>query len=259
VCILPFHERIELELYHFIESSRNPQNVYKLNELAWSKIGYILGFLTPISNELPKDIDLAFQKYYADHIWTITLVDMLNVMEFEKVDSKIFHNEDITYELNKGKFENQDVHGSFKSVYISEIQGILDVHRDTISNLLENIYLQDTGKSPTNEEKFDTSCYQMLSNLIYSAFRLNKIRNQLPSIRIGAGLHAAVRWDKHRKYQANDLYDFKHAIAALPYFDLFFTECSLCHLVDDGNLKYKDLFACKTVYKPSDALSLVVK
>jgi hypothetical protein len=106
-------------------------------------------------------------------------------------------------------------------------------------------------------EQQDASSGQILANMIYHAFRLNKVAHQFPSLRIGAGLHAALRWDKTRRYKPNDLFDFRHAIAALPYCDLFFTETALHHLIQDRNLKFDEYFKCKTAHKPADALGLM--
>jgi len=50
------------------------------------------------------------------------------------------------------------------------------------------------------------------------------VRDILRTIHISACLHAAVRWDKKRQLEGNDLFDFHHAAAALAYCDAFFTE-----------------------------------
>jgi len=100
--------------------------------------------------------------------------------------------------------------------------------------------MRDTGNELTDAEKQDRSGGLELANLIYHAFRLNKLAHHFPSLRISAGLHAALRWGRNRKYKASDLFDFRHAVAALPYCELFFTERSLHHLIQDGNLKFSE-------------------
>jgi hypothetical protein len=258
VCMLPLMQRIELEVFHFVESSRKTADaVYHLNELIWTKIAYVLGFATPDCHTMPDDVNIAMQKAFADDMWMLGLVDMLNVMGPEKAAAEKSHFEDISGDLNAGKFAHLDEHASFKGVFLSEVQGILDMYRDTFSDLCRYIYRHDTGNQLSDTDQQDTTSGQILVNLIYHAFRLNKITCGCPSIRIGAGLHAALRWDRTRKYKPNDLFDFRHAMAAIPYCDLFFTERSLCHLIHDGNLKFNDHFNCTAVYKPSDALALV--
>lgn len=256
VCMTPIMERIELEVFHFVECSRRPtDDVHELDELVWIKTAYVLGFVTPDCYTMPDDVNTAMQKSFADYMWTLGLADMLNVMGPTKAAVKESHFADISGALNAGKFAHLDEHASFKGVFLSEVQGILDAHRDTFSDILRYIFTRDTGKALSDDEQQDVTSGQMLANAIYHAFRLNKVDKQFPSIRIGAGLHAALRWDRKRKYKPNDTFDFRHAVAALPYCDLFFTERPLRHLIQDGNLKFGEYFRCKTLHRPSEALA----
>jgi hypothetical protein len=109
----------------------------------------------------------------------------------------------------------------------------------------------DTGNTLDEQQKAMDTSGRLLANAIYNAFR---ITTQLPTIRIGAGLHAALRWDRKRKYKANDLFDFRHAEAALPYCDYFLTERSLRHLLQDRNLRFGDLFPCKVYSEAAEVL-----
>ena len=116
------------------------------------------------------------------------------------------------------------------------------------------IYEQDTGQNAREDETAKQEGGRMVANLIYNAFRLNKLTRELPSLWLGAGFHAAVRWDLKRKFKANDLPDFRHAVAAIPYCDFFLTERSLRHLVSDRNLRLETLFPCKTFADASSAI-----
>ncbi len=73
-------------------------------------------------------------------------------------------------------------------------------------------------------------------------------------MRIAAGLHAALRWDRKRKYKRNDFNDFHHAIAAIPYCDFFLTDHGLRHLVAHKRLRFSEFFACKTLSGIADSL-----
>jgi len=95
--------------------------------------------------------------------------------------------------------------------------------------------------------------------MIWQAFKEKRITSELPTIRIGASLHAALRWDRKRRYKANDLFDFRHAEAVLPYCDFFLTEHSLRALLNDRNLKLGEYFNCKVVSAPTDALAVLQK
>ncbi len=59
----------------------------------------------------------------------------------------------------------------------------------------------------------------------------DKIGKYLPDIYINTCIHTLMRWDKSRHFDANDIYDFEHARAALPYYQYFFTEGPLKHML----------------------------
>lgn len=93
-----------------------------------------------------------------------------------------------------------------------------------------------------------------LSNLIYHAFRLGKIRQQLPGLRIMAGIHAATR-HKGQKFRRGDRHDHLHARVALPYCDLFLSEKSLGLLLTKKPLEYDELYGCRIAWEPEEAIA----
>lgn len=257
ICLLPLTERIPAEVFHFMEANRKgTDKVFRLDELMWTKAAYIIGFVTPSFSEMSDQDSLRIQKEFADDLWTIRLKDMLRTMSVDKAASKRFAFPDISSELNEGKMSSLDEHKSFKSLFLCEVQGMLDVHKPEFASLMRYLYERDTGKALTQVEAANDDSGQLIANLIYHAFRLNKVeRDALPSIRIGAALHSALRWDRNRNYKSNDLFDFRHAEAALSYCDYFFTEKSLCHLVQNRNMKLSETFECQVHHRAEDALT----
>ena len=128
---------------------------------------------------------------------------------------------DISDQLNRGKAEHQHENKSFKQLFLSELWGVLDLYKPYFEDIMAYIYEQDTGQRPSAEETAKQEAGRLVANMIYEAFRRNKLTTELPSLWLGAGLHAAVRWDRRRKYKANDMPDFRHAVAAIPYCDVF--------------------------------------
>jgi len=254
VAILAMKERIDLEVFHFIrEKTKGSDSVYSPDELVWTKIAYVLGFVTPISDSLPPDINYAIQKAFIDQMWVVTLTEILDQMGDDAV-SRTPKFPDISQKLNEGKFAHIDDHKSFKQLFMAELAGFLEVYEPDFQDLMAHIYKSDTGQSLSADEISSDDSGRMIANLIYHAFRLNRMKSELPSFRISAGIHAAVQWDKGRKYKQNDLHDFHHAAAAVPYCDYFLTEASLRHLVCDKNLKLDTLFRCKTISDITDAI-----
>jgi hypothetical protein len=259
IAILSAKERIDLEVFHFIsEKTKGSDSVYTLDELVWTKVAYVMGFSTPVSESLPPDTNCAIQKAFIDQMWIITLSDFLEQMGVGTA-FQMPQVSDISQELNKGKFAHINEQKSFKQLFMSELAGILELYKQDFQNLMEYIYESDTGQSLSKDEIASDDGGRMFANLIYHAFRLNKIKSELPLFRISAGIHAAVRWDKGRKYKPNDIHDFHHATAAIPYCDYFLTEANLRHLVYDKNLKLDTYFRCKTISDISDAIKELAK
>ena len=254
-CLLPMTDRIQLEVAHFMESAtRRADAVHELRELVWTKPAYILGFSTPDCTGLPRDLNVEVQKRFVDHLWGISLMDMVTTMGIDEAAQLPSSFKDISDQLNQGKRDSIEVHKSFKSLFLSEVEGIVDVYSDDLADYMRYMYERHTGDQLTEEHKSDNRPGLIVANMICEAFRRNRITTQFPTIRIDAALHAALRWDRNRKYKANDLFDFRHAEAALPYCDYFFTEHSLRNLAQDRNLKFEESFACKVFSDPGEAL-----
>jgi hypothetical protein len=194
-------------------------------------------------------------------MWSVpmtTMIDLLLQGDGAKKMGGAFG--DITPQLNQGKQDNFHRHTSFKALFDDEIRGMLDVQRADFGGMAIGLFERATGqKAATTEEQFQKSA-DAIANLICLAFEHNRVTsNELPTLRVGASLHAALRWDRERKYKTNDLLDFRHAEAALPYCDYFLTEHSLRHLLQDGNLNFQQHFSCKVFSDPAEALEALTR
>lgn len=258
VTLIEERERFRSEFFHFVvQKSQAAKTVLPLHDLVWTKLAYVLGFVTPVSQSLPADVDLALQKAFVDHMWTISLSDMLRAKASTALPFPCAF-PDISTSLNDGKSANLDEHKSFKQVFLSEIAGILDVYKPDLGRLMRHLY-EDQYGHPPEVARGSNDDERLFANLIYNAFRLNKLTSELPSLRVSAGLHAAHRWDKTRKYKRNDLHDFHHAVAAIPYCDYFLTEHSLRQLVNHNGLGLSRLFPCQTFSSVADSLGTLTR
>jgi hypothetical protein len=113
--------------------------------------------------------------------------------------------------------------------------------------------MQKTGNKVSQEERQNPEAGKVV-NVIYNLFKLGKLGTFFPSFIVEAGLHDSVRNDLPRKYKTNDLSDFRHAKAALPYFDAFFTEKSLKNMVCASNLSLDKKYSCEVLCKPVEVL-----
>jgi len=99
----------------------------------------------------------------------------------------------------------------------------------------------------------------LLAGALIEADAHARLNNQraLRTLHIGASLHAALRWDKQRRFKPNDFHDFGHATAAIGYCDAFFTEAPLCELASKRQLKLADMNGCRIVASANAALEVI--
>lgn len=253
VALLSRFERDYMELLYLWLKHNAPSDSYYPPEVyAWTKLAYVLGFTYPTETPFSPEDERTMQKAFLDHMWALTLTDMLGVMGIQG-GRDVPRFDDVSLMLNEGKFTHAEENISFKKMFMSEIAGGIDMMESAIYDLYER-HCREHGLDTDRETPAAKEFCRQMRNVIYHGFRLNRFTTELPSLRIMAGLHAAIRWDKRRKYKANDQHDLLHAEAALPYHDLFLTERSLKSLVSGRNLEFPKLYTCRVEASPAEAL-----
>ena len=251
-CLTEFFGRLDAEIWHFmVQKTKGDDAVCDLSQLVWTKCGYVLGYVFPKHPEMSQDYNDALEKAFFDQMWATTFIDMhehLGPQTDWKVDPTSVDG------MNVGKFANDDCFKSFKQLFMIELAGALDGLNETLTSIMHRMHLTEFGDSAGSNVRPDPKTGKMAASVIYQALKLNKLKNELPTLRTHVTLHAALRWDKKRKYKPNDLADLRHAAMALPYCDTFLTEGPLCSLIHEKHLKLTDSFSCRTFSKPHLAL-----
>ena len=254
ISVLAHEERARMELLYFMRKNSSGQDsCHSQNNFVWTKIAYVFGTLAPCCTPLTTDEEIVIQKSFFDQMWSISLIDMIETIGINAV-REIPSMPDISAKLNTGKFKNLSENSSFKRIFLSEVAGILDTYTEDFREVFVYLYKKMTGKDPAEGEVSSSDGPRKFANLIYHGFRLNHFSTEFPSIRIPATIHAAIRWDRNRKYKPTDIYDFRHAKTALPYFEIFLTENSLCHLLTRQDLSLDLLYNCTVVSDPEIAV-----
>jgi len=241
VSLVSLEERVDIEVFDFFSSYSNI--VYPArSDLVWTKLPYCLGFMTPKIN-LDENLSLAIEKAFVDQFWICSLSEMLSALEgnSENVELPVFK---IASMLNEGKFSHTQENGTYTQMFQSELAGLLDVFKVNVLRSTKKLFLIREGRVPSQSEIEKSKTERLTINCIYNGFRLNKIKKEFPSFRILAGLHASVRWNTNQKFKDNDMHDFHHAAAALPYAQYFFTERSLRHLITQNKNSFDVLYNC---------------
>lgn len=246
-----FEEKLTLEFKYFLNCTRGKE-VYKCQELVWTKLAYNMGFVTPQNKMLDPLTDQAIQKAFIDSMWSTPLSRVVSIIK----DNGGFPNIKLGTQsgsLNDGKFSHSHENNSFKQMFMSEVAGFLDANETVYTNSMLNVYEKETGRNELSEQEI-VEIERLAKKIVYNIFDQNKSQAYLPMLRICSGLYAAIRWDRNQKFQDNDLHDIRHAASALPYADLFLTEKRLAHLITQKVTGYDKLYSCNVQSQPKSAL-----
>jgi len=74
----PAQIRIGTEIAHSFHAVRYPGRVHALDELVWSKLSYVLGYVHPSETPFDAATELALPKTFLDHMWERPLVDIID-------------------------------------------------------------------------------------------------------------------------------------------------------------------------------------
>jgi len=200
--------------------------------------------------------DLAINKAVSSYMWTRSLQDLLTdtpVPDDEWDDNS----REVAVKITQSSARNAAQMRSFAQVLDDEQCGLIDAHRAEISQAFRP-YMAAQLPNGTDPETVDkTSSEQASLNLVYSVLTDKKPNLALPLIRILAGLHAFIRWQRRRPFQFQDFFDIRHACAAIPYCDVFLTEKFLRTACSSTLLNFGTSFGTQIISDENEALQVV--
>jgi len=257
VCLSDLFTRIDAELWHFLaQHKRRNDAANDRSQLIWTKCGYVLGYVAPQSKSFTREQSDAIEKAFFDQMWNANFADIFQHLGCRPEWKPIPDSAD---KYNQGKFANANEFSSFKQLFMIELAGILSLLKDSLAEIMFQIHLSEAGEGADPNAKPDPAIGQTAANLIYNLFKLDKMEDELPTLSTYVTLHAAFRWQRNRRYKANDLADLRHAVMALPYCDMFLTEKPLCHLIHEKHLGLAERFVCKTHAEPDLAIVSLIE
>ena len=255
-CLVPWHERIATEVAHFFYTSLGT-DVPPIGKLVWSKLSYIMGVTHPVTPGLSGDQQSLVQKAFFDHMWDISLTTMVPLLGAGFVQKQPLA--DTANMLNALNAQHAPQGTRFKQVYEDEFVGGLELVAQAGTQVLEDLgkQLRKIAREPSAEERHNAG--RETFALLRAAFdqRRDMVEKALPTVHIGALCQAAVRWDQKRKLTGNDLFDFHHAQAALPYCDVFLTEKPLHTLLGQKHVGALGQYACRVISSTQEAAAFL--
>jgi len=250
VTLAPHQTRVATEVAHLLHAGVG-RSVHPLEHLVWTKVPYVLGVQHPVATAFPKEEQLVIQKAFVDHVWDIPLSAMVEMIGSAWLLRSAFS--DIANRLNRDNSAHASSMKSFAQVYRDEINGVLELAAPIAADVLHDMERKALGSavrwSPGERE---TTIKQSLG-LLRAAVRRPIGRRALRTLQVGALLHAALRWNRAQKLDANDLFDFHHAEAALGYCDVLLTDGPMHALLMQRHLSIERDFPCRVISSVAEA------
>ena len=256
VALVPFYDRMNLELRHFIQTRSGKVPLTPPQSLVWSRHGYVLGLLHPSATPFDPATELALQKAFFDYLWSYSLTEMVDqIGETMPPDEDRFGK--LAVDLNAGNEEHAPELRSFEQTYSVELRGAIDLVAPQVAEFVLDVAVGMTGENmPRQGPAWDAYLHAWKSYL-FSSFKSDDVKKALRTLHINTSLHASVRWNKAHKLEANDFYDFHHAAAALGYCDVFLTERPLKAMVTAQHVGLDKRYDCVVAANVTEALALL--
>jgi len=257
VTLLPVDMRTATEIAHFIHSATEV-DLHPVADLVWSKLSYVLGFLYPSLSNIDPQTEFEIQKLFFNKMWTLGLSDIIDTV----VDTPD-ETADAFAELAKNLNEQNRIHAaelkSFEGTYKIEVQGVASHCAPIMADVIADMTRKAGHSAPLHgSQRWDDSV-RMSEKFFRAVFTKHEARMALRTMHIQACLHAHIRWNKNRLFEANDFYDFNHAAAALGYCDAFFTERSLADLANRSNMALTKINGCRVTHRVDEAIQILLE
>lgn len=220
-------------------------------EHVWLKAGHFLGSATPVFENVDAAENLAISKAFFDLLWAVSVEEMLTDSDWVEDDTAFRW---AATRMTESSRQHAAEVTSFEQLYLAEVAGIVDASAQVIDDAFIEIA---AAQGATSTSQLDADISRQHRNAVYNVIRLGKAGTGLPQIQIEAGIHAAIRWLRHRAFQANDFYDIYHATAALPYCDVFLTEAFVGTILNNPPLALGKVFGTEIIWTEDDALRLL--
>jgi Asp-tRNA(Asn)/Glu-tRNA(Gln) amidotransferase C subunit len=228
---------------------------WPIRECIWTRLSSVFGDQIPVwPSTIPADQQLLVQKTSED-IQFLTGMEEI-VQCFDQIEANTVQPQYDVADINSRKKSVRSTHKNFKSLFLAELMHSHKENEENLFAILSYLFELKTGEKEYPAVKnVPDSIRKEIEGLIYTAFKQEKITNELPSYHIPACLYAYVTWDTNRILQKNDTFDFLHAQMGIPYSDFFLTEENLRSMVCSNLLKIDKIYSTEVISKPEIAIN----
>jgi hypothetical protein len=247
VTILGWRKRKVQEIFHWVAALLEVQSPVPLDGV-WASLYEAFGLLDFEPTWPDKELAAAFLKAVedlADHVGFRGIVDRF------VYDSTIVEGwRALADELTGYKSTIWNAQGTFDEIFQEEALAYLDrALADPTPELLETLRRLPHGK--------DLEGKWIIANAKRAFIACENLAlhpTSLPSLRVIAGGHSRIRFDRNRRFKPGDGADLFHAATAIPYCNVFITDRSMRHLLTTPPTDFTKLYGCAILGSVDEAV-----
>lgn len=252
VAMVPHQERMAIEIEHFTARAY-PGHPPKLRPL-WTSYAFALGYedLRPPGIA----IDDALLVQMAEAAWMAPPSQLARDLNGEMFDARA-ESQRLADLLNTQAAYHADEIDGRASAVRNEVAGAASMIAGVAAREYRRIAEAAGHFTEARNIPASRSVGKRIASMVATALEQEVNQRAFGSLYIGAMLHAAIRSEAKRKIKPNDVFDFRHAAAALPHCHAFFTDGKLAALITSGHMKLDRLYDCKVVATPAEAIAVL--
>lgn len=249
VAMVPHQERTAIE-FHTLMTDAWP-SCPPVDRPIWTAFAFAFGYedLKPSVDGLT--VDDALICALADRAWQAPPSLLASSLEQGMFQAREC-SEDSARRLNAQHALHAHEIDGFETAWRIETRGACSLLEGIAQHEIERIAAAEGHDVDPNSHQ----TAQTLTQMVAAGLRDPANRRRFGSLYVPAVIHAAIR-AANRTVKANDIYDFQHAAAALPYCRAFFTDGSLRTLICAGHTALDREYTCTVVSRPADALAVL--
>jgi hypothetical protein len=217
----------------------------------WGPIGHIIGELYPEDDEvLPTELMERCRKVILDVMWSTRLVDLID-------KDPPANPRGTAFKINIERKNYPRGGKTFERLFAEELDGELDAMSPHLEAMVEQLALcsgvdsGDNGLPPGELRAFINGLREVVTRGLDST--------AIPSQRIRAALHAAIRLDDRRPFKDNDIDDIGHASVAAAYCNAFLCDGALGVLLRDAKVRAVTATTCAILSDYDSALDALAR
>src|SRR5438093_2978767 len=223
-------------------------------ETVWCPVGQMVVEKYPYDDELPADLMERCRKVMLDVMWEKRMTDYAALEDMPQAPR------DTASRVNAERESYSRGQQAFSDLFAGELNGTLDVLYPRIEEQLVSLArIFDIRVNAKDRERAGAYRHVWV-NLFREAVTRGLDAKAIPSVRVRAALHAAIRMDDKRPFRENDFDDIAHSSVAVAYTDVFLTERSFAEVLNRPAVQSVITpTKCQVVSSVSDALVAVSK